>query len=157
MIKYCYTFFEFVNFSLGIDLVHLIVQLTSGQRLSRPKFCPEPISGLMTECFRENPCERPDFDQITRKLQLAYDEMIKNSQTKSSLIEPEDSQPYTTLIHKAVNDKMKNQYAKLIAENKTQHKYSNVNKEKSKSSENCSLHYASIENLEFSSNYKEIC
>ena len=135
----------------------MIVQLTSGQRLSRPKFCPEPVSDLITECFRESPCERPDFDQITRKLQSAYDEMIENRRTKSTLIETEDSEPYTTLIHKVANDKMKNQYAKLIAENKTQHKYSHVDKEKSKLSENCSLHYASIENLKISSNDKETC
>ena len=138
-----------------MDLVNLIVQLTNGHRLSCPKFCPDPISGLITECFRENPCERPDFDQITRKLQSAYEEMIENSQTKSSLIEPEDSQPYTILIHMSGNDVMKNQYEKLIAENKTQHKNSNMNKERSKLSESCSLHYASIENLKSLSNYEE--
>ena len=101
----------------------------------------------MRECFRENPCDRPGFDEIKLKLHSVYEEMIENSRTKLSLIVPEDSQVYTMPIHTVINDEMRNQYSEMIKENKGWRKHPNKRTEKAKISESTSLHYASLEKL----------
>ena len=134
-----------VNFLSGIELLHLIVQLTSGQRLSCPKHCPEPISRLITDCFKKNPCDRPGFVEIIEKLQFAYDEMIENSRSKSLFIESEEQQFYMIPIHKVGNNEMKNQYTEMIKGNEYQCQNSIKKREKTKMLENGSIHYASLE------------
>ena len=132
-------------FSIGIELVHLIVQLMSGQRLSCPKHFPDSISRLITECFRKNPCDRPGFEEIIGKLQLAYDEVLKNARTKSSFIVSEEKQSYMTPFHIVLSNDMKNQYTEMIKENKYQRQNSNKRREKTKILEDDSIQYASLE------------
>ena len=143
-------------FSLGVELAHLVVQVTSGQRLSCPKYCPESISRLITECFRKNPRDRPGFEEIIGKLQLAYDEMVKNARTKSSFIVAEEKQSYMTPFHGVLSNEMENQYTEMIKENKYQRQNSNKRREKTKIIENDSIHYASLEIIKSSASDQEI-
>eukprot|EP01117_Protostelium_nocturnum_P002624 TRINITY_DN133_c0_g1_i3.p1 TRINITY_DN133_c0_g1~~TRINITY_DN133_c0_g1_i3.p1 ORF type:complete len:700 (+),score=220.02 TRINITY_DN133_c0_g1_i3:265-2364(+) len=42
--------------------------LFEGFRLARPLYCPESIYNLMLRCWRENPAERPSFEEIWKEL-----------------------------------------------------------------------------------------
>ena len=39
-------------------------QLSSGDRLPRPTFCPQRLFPLIKTCWNENPCKRPSFTEI---------------------------------------------------------------------------------------------
>ena len=60
--------------------------VTSGGRLDPPSNCPEPVYGIMTQCWHPTPDERPNFCtimewlsyclQVSCKLK-AYEESLK--------------------------------------------------------------------------------
>jgi len=45
-----------------------VLYVTEGGRLDKPSNSPSDIFSLMKSCWRENPADRPSFDQIREKL-----------------------------------------------------------------------------------------
>jgi len=50
----------------GVQLAMVTYNVVSGKRLTIPKDCPPILAQIMEMCFREDPNDRPDFDQIVK-------------------------------------------------------------------------------------------
>ncbi|XP_015788029.1 fibroblast growth factor receptor 2-like [Tetranychus urticae] len=63
----------------GIDFDQkLYAQLLHGYRMDRPDKCPLDIYYIMTDCWKSQPIERPDFGQLVDKLSKLMDGTIVN-------------------------------------------------------------------------------
>ena len=57
---------NYISFS-GITGLH--EHLERGNRLEKPELCPYEIYGIMTDCWRRNPMERPTFQRLKLRLE----------------------------------------------------------------------------------------
>ncbi|KAL9987774.1 hypothetical protein ACROYT_G002132 [Oculina patagonica] len=53
----------------GTDNKDLLSLLKRGYRLDKPDTCSEEIYSLMSDCWKENPDERPTFEQLILTLE----------------------------------------------------------------------------------------
>src|SRR5690606_17225801 len=49
----------------------------AGRRLEIPADCPNGLKRIMRRCWRKNPEERPDFEEIRKELMKIYERMEK--------------------------------------------------------------------------------
>jgi hypothetical protein len=49
-------------------------EVLAGYRLEKPDKCPDSMYELMTECWNENPKQRPTMSQVGAKLSKIVDE-----------------------------------------------------------------------------------
>ncbi|MFH4983987.1 hypothetical protein AB6A40_010696 [Gnathostoma spinigerum] len=52
----------------GVQPDDMMNHLERGERMERPDNCPEDFYEVMSECWAENPKDRPDFGIIRQKL-----------------------------------------------------------------------------------------
>ena len=62
--------------------MELISELEQGIRLPKPYCCPTPIAEIISQCFMANPTDRPSFEEIRCKIQIAF---AKLEEIQSSL------------------------------------------------------------------------
>lgn len=51
-----------------VDNFDLFSYLKEGRRMMRPRYCPEILYEIMLSCWRENPNDRPTFDELVEKV-----------------------------------------------------------------------------------------
>ena len=133
---------------IGMDLHHLIYQLSSGNRLHDPEFCPRSVSNLLKQCFRKDPVLRPNFEIIKNELTNAYEAMTSLDNSRNNSSGNGSNNGYSLPINKIIENVMETQYAIMIKEN---HTYANT-REKNKGNDIPidaeSLKYASLECME---------
>ena len=54
----------------GLTPIEIRDVLLKGERLGRPERCPTDVYKLVQSCWKEDPLERPSFEQIYKKLQF---------------------------------------------------------------------------------------
>ena len=136
---------------------YLILRLGNGHRLLCPEHCPEPISRLIKACFQKDPDARPGFGEILNRLHVAYKSMIENTAPKEPSTAEEDDQNYLVPIHKSRNENMKNQYTKMLKENRSRRSKTKVEVNETTPLDSSSLDYVSIQNFEPSRGSHVIC
>jgi serine/threonine protein kinase len=55
--------------SWKVDNATVKSRIIGGERLDRPRLCPAPLQTIMEKCWQWNPDDRPQFDDVDRKLQ----------------------------------------------------------------------------------------
>lgn len=74
---------------------HFHKKLKGGYRMERPEKCPKYIyDEIMTECWRLEPDQRPNFDLIYEKIYELLDQSTKSSYVdiENFLVKPDESQ-----------------------------------------------------------------
>jgi len=56
----------------------VISMVTSGDRLEKPAGCPDPIYGIMMQCWQSSPDDRPSFSTIAER--IGYCLQVKTQQ-----------------------------------------------------------------------------
>ena len=152
--------------SLGIDINTLVYDLLFGVRLPAPKYCPPPISAMISKCFLEKPTLRPDFREIKSLLDIAYVSLAsKTSQidpcfniessinsTKSNAMKIR----YTSVLKGNSNNEILELEPKSNDENQSSIQYSavqnvdtNERKSGTRKEDDCGIHYSTL-SLSFS-------
>ena len=62
------------------DLIHWL--LVQKERLARPPLTPNPIAQVMTNCWRQEPNERPTFTQLEQRLSAMLETSITDLYVK---------------------------------------------------------------------------
>ena len=102
---------------LGIDIHHLIYELSIGIRLPDPEFCPRTIQSLLKNCFYAEPSQRPDFKEIKDALEASYHDMIAHANSNVNFAGNETHSLYMLPIS-PMNDKtMESRYVTMIKGN----------------------------------------
>ena len=96
--------------------------LSYGVRLPAPRFCPQPISDLINNCFYERPNLRPDFEQIKYAIESAYSTLI------SKTIPINTSSDTKTWLNEAKNNDMKIRYTSVLKGNSNEEYIDSVTK-----------------------------
>lgn len=56
----------------GVKNADVIGLIESGERLSKPSRCPDPLYQLMLKCWKYEPDKRPSFRYVKRTIKTAY-------------------------------------------------------------------------------------
>ena len=130
---------------LGIDLHQLIYQISSGQRLPDPKFCPPNVSSLMKKCFQEKPQHRPNFEDIKKDIATSYSAVLSLSASNKGESQNEVKLHPSLSITQMTDFHIRHQYLDLINLNETSKKDArDISSDTSKESPK----YASLDHLE---------
>jgi len=81
----------------GLSNGEIVDQLSSGYRMKPPKECPQEISLLMVDCWKENPKERPSLAVISSSIQMHLPE--KGSEERNQM-NPELDVNYANIVRK---------------------------------------------------------
>ena len=147
--------------SLGIDINTLVYDLLFGVRLPAPKYCPPPISAMISKCFLEKPTLRPDFREIKSLLDIAYvslasktsqiDPCFKIESSINATISNAMKIRYTSVLKGNSNNEILELEPKSNDENQSAIQYSTVqnvdtNERKSgtRKGDDCSIHYSTL-------------
>ena len=126
--------------SLGIDINTLVYDLLFGVRLPAPKYCPSPISDMISKCFFERPTLRPDFKEIKSTLDSAYVSLASKTNPIDLCFNIETS------INATKSNAMKIRYTSILKE-----KLDNVILEvepKSNDEDQGSIQYSTLQNAD---------
>ena len=55
-----------------MDNVEAAEKVLGGYRLSKPEKCPDAMFEIVSNCWKENPKERPDMKQIASGIENIY-------------------------------------------------------------------------------------
>ena len=123
----------------------MIYQISSGQRLPDPKFCPPNVSSLMKKCFQEKPHHRPNFDNIQKDIDTSYSAILSLS-ASTTRERQKEIELCSLLPIIQVNDiQIRHQYLDLININETSKKDAgNISSGASRESPK----YASLDHIE---------
>lgn len=81
----------------------LLPYLKEGQRMKKPKQCPEPVYMVMTQCWHDSPQERPDFSVIGRQLRSLV--VTENGATEETAL----------LLNQSIDISNSTEYLQVIA------------------------------------------
>ncbi|XP_068726363.1 platelet-derived growth factor receptor alpha-like [Montipora capricornis] len=70
----------------------LLENLKAGYRLEKPDMCTDPVYALMTDCWNQDPDERPSFQRLYKRL----DDMLEEQEDYFDFGKKDDSKYYYT-------------------------------------------------------------